>query len=104
MLGGLLKTHKLGPTLPSNSQAGFVDKDKCDEDLVSGDTRAHEQPGLTAMHSLFLLEHNRLATEFKTQDSTLTDEELFLPGRLSLQRCNRLHIQSFFQLFSVKPL
>ena len=79
--GGLLKTHKLGPTLPSNSQVGFVDQDKCGEDLVAGDTRADEQPGLTAIHSLFLLEHNRLATEFKTQDSSLTDEELFQKAR-----------------------
>ena len=81
MSGGLLKTHKLGPTLPSNSQVGFVDQDKCGEDLVAGDTRADEQPGLTAIHSLFLLEHNRLATEFKTQDSSLTDEELFQKAR-----------------------
>ena len=81
MSGGLLKTHKLGPTLPSNSQAGFVDQDKCGEDLVAGDTRADEQPGLTAIHSLFLLEHNRLAKEFKTQDASLTDEELFQKAR-----------------------
>ena len=81
MSGGLLKIHKLGPTLPSNSQVGFVDQDKCGEDLVAGDTRADEQPGLSAIHSLFLLEHNRLATEFETQDSTLTDEELFQKAR-----------------------
>ena len=31
MSGGLLKTHTLGPTLPSNSQAGFVDEEKCAE-------------------------------------------------------------------------
>ena len=81
MSGGLLKTHKLGPTLPSNSQAGFVDQNKCGEDLVAGDIRAHEHPGLSAIHSLFLLEHNRLATEFKTLDLTLTDEELFQKAR-----------------------
>ena len=79
--GGLLKTHKLGPTLPSNSQVGFVDKDKCGEDLVAGDVRADEHPGLSAIHSLFLLEHNRLATEFKTLDSSLTDEELYQKAR-----------------------
>ena len=76
-----MKIHKLGPTLPSNSQVGFVDQDKCSEDLVAGDIRAHEQPGLTAIHSLFLLEHNRLATEFKTQDPSLTDEQLFQKAR-----------------------
>ena len=31
MSGGLLKTHTLGPTLPSNSQVGFVDEEKCAE-------------------------------------------------------------------------
>ena len=48
---------------------------------MAGDVRAHEQPGLTALHSLFLLEHNRLATHYKTQDPTLTDEELFQRAR-----------------------
>ena len=79
---GLLKTHYLGPTLPTNRQAGFVDGSPLTnppgaqtEDLVAGDIRVQQHPGLAAVQSLFLLEHNRIAREYKKLDPSLTDDE-----------------------------
>ena len=77
MKDGLLKTHSIGPTLPSNGQTGFAEEDNTSENLVAGDTRASEQPGLASMHSLFLLEHNRIAREYKSLDPALSDDELY---------------------------
>ena len=42
---GLLKVHRLGPTLPTRSQTGLLDEHFRSEDLVAGDIRAIEQPG-----------------------------------------------------------
>ena len=42
-----------------------------------GDARALEQSGLTAMHSLFLNEHNRLALLIYENYPHLSDEEIY---------------------------
>ena len=77
-VGGEMQTHARGPTLPSRSQVGFESNhDQDQEDLVAGDVRAIEQPGLASMHSLFLNEHNRLARLLKKKAQHLTDEELY---------------------------
>ncbi len=57
--------------------------------FVAGDIRANENPLLIAMHTLFVKEHNRLCDEFKADDPSLTDEQLF-------QKARR-HVSAYFQ-------
>ena len=78
---GLLKVHRLGPTLPTRSQTGLLDEHFGSEDLVAGDIRAIEQPGLASMHSLFVNEHNRIAKQIKKSDENLDDEEIYQQTR-----------------------
>jgi len=49
--------------------------------FVAGDVRANEQVGLTAMHTLFVREHNRLADEIAAANPDLTDEEIYQQAR-----------------------
>jgi len=49
--------------------------------FVAGDVRANEQVGLTAMHTLFVREHNRLADEIAAANPELTDEEIYQQAR-----------------------
>ena len=49
--------------------------------FVAGDVRANEQPLLTALHTLFVREHNRLCDELKREHPNWTDEELFQHAR-----------------------
>ena len=74
---GRLRTHDLGPTIPTRSQTDLLDDHFSSEDLVAGDIRATEQPGLASLHSLFLNEHNRIATEMFEMNEGLNDEEIF---------------------------
>ena len=77
---GLLKTNSRGPTLPNNKETGNIDPIRATE-FVAGDIRATEQPGLVSLHSLFVLEHNRLATRLSSENSSLLDEELYQRAR-----------------------
>ena len=45
--------------------------------FLGGDVRANEQVALTAMHILFVREHNRLADELATAHPELTGHEIF---------------------------
>ena len=47
----------------------------------SGDIRALEMPGLAAMHTLFLREHNHLAEMIANADLSLNDEEIYQKAR-----------------------
>ena len=96
MKDGLMRTHTIGPTLPSNGQTGFAEEDETSENLVAGDTRASEQPGLVSMHSLFLLEHNRIAREYKRLDAGLSDDELYnLSRRLVIAEIQNIVYSEF---------
>ena len=54
-----------------------------DEDgfFLAGDVRANEQAYLTAMHTLFMREHNRLCRELLRALPDLTDEQLYRHAR-----------------------
>lgn len=79
--GGLLKTSSDGEYLPYNvdglSNAGGTS----DSLYLAGDVRANENIALTSMHTIFVREHNRIATELAAEDPSLTDEELYQEAR-----------------------
>ena len=45
--------------------------------FLAGDIRANEQVGLTALHTLFVREHNRLADLMASEESGMTGQEIF---------------------------
>ncbi len=48
---------------------------------VAGDVRANEQLGLTAVHTLFVREHNRLADQIGAANPGWTDDEIYERAR-----------------------
>ena len=73
--GGRLDSRIVGgqELLPLNGGAANT--------AFAGDIRADEQVGLTAMHTLFVREHNRLASLISAQDPGATDEEIYQTAR-----------------------
>ncbi|KAF6298490.1 hypothetical protein mRhiFer1_004609 [Rhinolophus ferrumequinum] len=49
--------------------------------FLAGDTRSSEMPELTSMHTLFLREHNRLATQLKRLNPRWNGERLYQEAR-----------------------
>ena len=49
--------------------------------FAAGDIRANEQPGLTALHTLFVREHNRLAARYALVHPGWSDEQLYQKAR-----------------------
>lgn len=49
--------------------------------FVAGDVRANEQIGLTAMHTLFVREHNRLSEEIATRNPGLSGDGIYRRAR-----------------------
>lgn len=77
---GKLKTSK-GDLLPFNIN-GFPNAGGPGANLfLAGDVRANEQVGLTAMHTLFVREHNRLAEDITKNNENLTGNEIFERAR-----------------------
>ncbi|MGB3729271.1 MAG: peroxidase family protein [Thermodesulfobacteriota bacterium] len=71
-----------GNLLPFNTTG--LPNDGGDDDpflFLAGDFRANEQVGLTAMHTLFMREHNRYVIELASQNPGLSGDELYERGR-----------------------
>jgi len=77
---GKLKTSKRG-LLPFNTEGLSNAGGNSDTLFLAGDVRANEQIGLTAMHTLFVREHNRLAKNIKRRNSELSGDEIYLRAR-----------------------
>ena len=52
-----------------------------DEEFSAGDVRALEMPGLAAMHTLFVREHNRICDLIKEKKVNWNDEEIYQNAR-----------------------
>jgi peroxidase len=77
---GRLRTSP-GNLLPFNTQ-GLPNAGGSSAALfLAGDVRANEQVGLTAMHTLFVREHNRLAGELARHHPEWTDSQLYEKAR-----------------------
>ena len=57
--------------------------------VPAGDTRASEQPGLAALHTLMMWEHNRVAGELKRLNKHWSDEQLFQNARRIVSAINQ---------------
>ncbi len=81
--GGRLKTSA-GDLLPlntlglNNDTGGPADPTQF---YVAGDIRVNEQVGLTAVHTLFMREHNRLADEIAAANPGWNDEQIYQRAR-----------------------
>lgn len=73
---GRLKTSE-GDLLPFNLDGLHNAGGDSPALFVAGDIRANEQVGLTAMHTLFVREHNRLASLARAANPSLTGDEIY---------------------------
>jgi peroxidase len=89
MQGGKLKLASDG-MLPLNNSTNFPDgtveianiqRLPDDQMFATGDVRGNENIELTALHTVFVREHNRIATRLASQNPALTDQELYLKAR-----------------------
>jgi len=83
-VGGRLRTST-GNLLPFNT-TGLANANDAhvvadDQLFLAGDVRANENPELIALQTLFLREHNRIATEAAAKNPHWTDEQLYQHAR-----------------------
>ncbi len=77
---GQLRTSR-GNLLPFNDQ-GLPNAGGTGDNLfLAGDVRANEQVGLTAMHTLFVREHNRIARRLANAEPHLDGEQIYQRAR-----------------------
>lgn len=78
--GGELATSE-GNLLPFN-EAGLANAGGTSADLfLAGDVRANENAALTAMHTVWVREHNRVARRIANEHPRLSDEEVYQRAR-----------------------
>ena len=81
--GGKLKSSP-GNLLPYNTMGlenAAMPGTAAEKFFVAGDIRANENIELTAMHTLFMREHNRLAEKFAKQNPNWSDEQIYQAAR-----------------------
>lgn len=80
----LMQNSPSGALLPVNTMGigmGAMPGQDPTTVFAAGDVRANEQPGLTAMHTLFAREHNRWADTLATSNPSWSDEQVYQTAR-----------------------
>jgi len=70
------------PGLEENANAGPI---PAADLFLAGDVRANEQAALTALHTLFVREHNRLAVEIQSNNPGWSDERIYQEAKLLVE-------------------
>ncbi|MCI0460418.1 MAG: Ig-like domain-containing protein, partial [Gemmataceae bacterium] len=70
-------TYFPGGPLPNDNESIFP----AETMFVAGDVRTSENVGLTALHTVFLREHNRLADRYRAANPGWTDEQIYQAAR-----------------------
>ncbi|MEM8732658.1 MAG: peroxidase family protein [Planctomycetota bacterium] len=78
--GGLLKTSE-GDLLPFNEDGLLNAGGDSSSLFLAGDIRANENSALAAMHTIWVREHNRVATRISSENPELSDEEIYQQAR-----------------------
>ena len=77
-----LRSHKKGRLKRSKGRLlPFGRNPHAPIQFLAGDIRANEQSRLTAMHTLFVREHNRLAKRIFARHPNISDEEIYQRAR-----------------------
>ena len=74
LTGGLLKVTNPGGLLPRLNLTGSFK-------FTAGESRATENPALATLHTLFMREHNRVATLVSQQNPALSDPDIYNQAR-----------------------
>lgn len=78
--GGHMRTSA-GNMLPLNHHPSF----SMESMFTAGDVRVNEHVGLSAMHGLWVREHNRWAQEIRLAGTHLSDEQVFQRARVMVE-------------------
>jgi hypothetical protein len=101
MQGGLLKMNKVNGEyfLPDAPAQKYVNKP-----FLAGDYRVNFHPGLTALHTLWAREHNRIATVLALQNPSWTDEQLFQTALIILSaEIIKIHTLEWTNALALNP-
>lgn len=101
---GKMKTSK-GDMLPLNEWGMVNGPTSANKFYLAGDHRANENPTLTALHTLFVREHNLLAEELKQIFPSFDDEKLFQYAKIvNTAQFQKIAFEEFYPIMTGKHL
>lgn len=89
-----INNEKTGTIDPNTPHMESIDQGRTPH-FIAGDTRANEQPGLTALHTLFVREHNRLCDELSAT-GLQDDEQIYQIARKQIGALMQIITYSHF--------